>query len=325
MQNADIYLLSFAVPPLSFHSTRSQRIRAVQAPSARNQLLSKLLKGYDKEKSSTVPVLVYTSMIIEHLREFNEYDMTLHMQSVFIMNWRDERLVWEPKDYGNLTKIPIDDYKVQRMPLQRPIIQPLNTELLILSDGYVYSISQISTPTTCRNNLALYPYDTPHCSLYIVNRNRDDKLVFGNRQMFNLRNSFVIGNNVTLNPGYEIFNFTLQRYYLTSDGLPSAEQPKNQTTWTGRRRTARSRANRWSRLGSLIEYQFFFRRNTSTYLSSVLLPLYLCTLVLLLGACIEDLRRSLIVLVFGCFLLFTTVFRISLGLPPNYPWTLPSA
>lgn len=40
--------------------------------------------------------------------------MSMQIQCTFVVNWQDKRLVWEPNDYGNMTKLSISDYKIQR-------------------------------------------------------------------------------------------------------------------------------------------------------------------------------------------------------------------
>ncbi|KAI6235194.1 Acetylcholine receptor-like protein cup-4 [Aphelenchoides besseyi] len=318
-----VFLLLSSLVVLS--STKRIRRDTQQSTNPRQNLINKLLKNYDKEKPSQEPLIVYTSMIIEHLRDFNEYDLTLHMQAMFIMSWRDTRLIWEPRDFGNITKITFDDYQVKRfwlpkvtakaiMPMLGSIIQPMNTELLISSEGYVYSISQISTPTLCENQMELYPYDTPHCSLYIVNSNMEDLLIFGNRHMFGLRDSFVNGNNVTQTKGYDILNFTLQRYYITTDGMKP--QTTEDLTYTPTKNGEKLESV--ITMGSVIHYQFFFHRNVDLYVPYILLPIYVGTLLVLLAGAIDDLQKSLIVLVFAIFFQFNTLFRVSLSLPPNY-------
>jgi hypothetical protein len=40
--------------------------------------------------------------------------MTMQMQATFVLNWKDIRLAWEPKDFGNLSKVTLSDYKINR-------------------------------------------------------------------------------------------------------------------------------------------------------------------------------------------------------------------
>ncbi|KAI6188432.1 hypothetical protein M3Y98_00354400 [Aphelenchoides besseyi] len=194
----------------------------------------------------------------------NEYDLTLHMQAMFIMSWRDTRLIWEPRDFGNITKIPFDDHKVQRFWLPKVTAKAI--------------------------------------------------LIFGNRHMFGLRNSFVSGNNVTQTKGYDILNFTLQRYYITTDGMKPQTTEDLSYTLTKNGEKLESAIT----MGSVIHYQFFFHRNVDLYVPYILLPIYVGTLLVLLAGAVDDLKKSLTILVFAIFFQFNTLFRVSLSLPPNY-------
>ncbi|KAI6215295.1 Acetylcholine receptor-like protein cup-4 [Aphelenchoides besseyi] len=271
-------------PPVVLPPKVSRKRQAIPIEEESGAFKSGLLVDTNKQVMETMWPEINTlyQLFLRGLE--NEYDLTLHMQAMFIMSWRDTRLIWEPRDFGNITKITFDDYQVKRfwlpkvtakaiMPMLGSIIQPMNTELLISSEGYVYSISQISTPTLCENQMELYPYDTPHCSLYIVNSNMEDLLIFGNRHMFGLRDSFVNGNNVTQTKGYDILNFTLQRYYITTDGMKP--QTTEDLTYTPTKNGEKLESV--ITMGSVIHYQFFFHRNVDLYVPYILLPIYVGT------------------------------------------------
>lgn len=51
--------------------------------------------------------------------------MTAEFQATFVLNWMDKRLIWEPRDYGNLTELTVVDFRIWRFWLPELIVRSM--------------------------------------------------------------------------------------------------------------------------------------------------------------------------------------------------------
>ncbi|VDN59792.1 unnamed protein product [Dracunculus medinensis] len=60
---------------------------------------------YDNTQPSQLPTTVLSFMFIDHIEQLNEKEQIMNMHCSILFHWKDNRIVWEPKDYGNVRKI----------------------------------------------------------------------------------------------------------------------------------------------------------------------------------------------------------------------------
>lgn len=109
-----------------------------------------------------------------HLMAINSFQtVEQKLNSVGWMNitWRDEYLVWDPKDYGNATLIYPDPDKVWRpkLTIQNTMkdLKPLGEEYVVIqagNDGTVSWYPAEAFETFCHVDITYFPFDTQTCN-----------------------------------------------------------------------------------------------------------------------------------------------------------------
>lgn len=79
--------------------------------SNRTKLVTQLFdsKNYDNRKSSHHPIDITTLLVVDHVENMNEDAQTLRFHGKLALIWKDNRLVWDPRDYAGITVIDISD------------------------------------------------------------------------------------------------------------------------------------------------------------------------------------------------------------------------
>ncbi|VBB26195.1 unnamed protein product [Acanthocheilonema viteae] len=117
-------------------------------------LLKKIFKkeNYDYTLPSESPTVVLPFMFIDHIEQ---------------LHWTDKRIVWEPRDYGNVGKIVRQKSDLPRMWKLRSdqAMQYFNTEVTLISNGAVYAQVILTIRSTCSLDFSAYPNDIQSCLL----------------------------------------------------------------------------------------------------------------------------------------------------------------
>lgn len=135
------------------------------------QLHKDLMKGYDwSENPNTCNV---TEVKIKFLmKSFNlDSDTEIFtMYSIMIVSWTDERLKWNPSDYGGLTESYF--FKMEHWV---PFVEWISRtdynfglyygECNVENTGYVVCSPRVLVETQCTTKMSNWPYDTQTCAL----------------------------------------------------------------------------------------------------------------------------------------------------------------
>lgn len=123
-----------------------------------------------KDHKSTVDVRV--RFAIKYL-SFDALEETLTLQSWVLLNWMDEYLTWSPVDYGGITEIQIQSFKIwtPHMFLYNTNLSGfwfvlVRTTCVVTSSGVVTCVPRTPHSGICRTSLRSWPYDTQNCSFY---------------------------------------------------------------------------------------------------------------------------------------------------------------
>ncbi|MCP9266154.1 Acetylcholine receptor-like protein cup-4 [Dirofilaria immitis] len=150
---------------LLFLPTFSEQIRTIQKMvESEKILLKKIFKkeNYDYSLPSESPTIVLPFMFIDHVEQ---------------LHWTDKRIVWEPRDYGNVDKIvrqkviyqecgslPSILLKFKKLRSDQAM-QYFNTEVTLISNGAVYAQVVLTIRSTCSLDFTGYPNDIQSCLL----------------------------------------------------------------------------------------------------------------------------------------------------------------
>ncbi|XP_060588119.1 acetylcholine receptor subunit alpha-like [Ruditapes philippinarum] len=99
------------------------------------------------------------------------------------ISWIDEFLMWNPFDYGGITKLPVPYEKLWIPPLSQSngamkeksgqIINPGFAPVFVLPNGYVLLVTTGYYVTNCEINTSLYPFDSHKCTFYFFSALND--------------------------------------------------------------------------------------------------------------------------------------------------------
>jgi len=144
--------------------------------NTRDKLRTDLLHRYPGQyvhpvKNHSMPVTVYLGMALIHL-DLEEHSSVLEVDGWMRLNWTDEYLVWDPKDYGELKQIHFGSDEIWK-----PDIQLYNnadsanlqhfgtTHFLVQHTGVVLWVPPAKFRAFCKIDLRLWPQDTQECKL----------------------------------------------------------------------------------------------------------------------------------------------------------------
>ncbi|CAK5037294.1 unnamed protein product [Meloidogyne enterolobii] len=154
-------LLSLPLAPDELDRDMSKINRQVQ------ELVPKLFSHYERESPPTPsnggPVEIVSYLMVDHIED---------------MNWLDERLAWEPRDFGQLDKLSFTGFDLSRFWSPGVTVKGLtmpskelamfhNTAYTLTYQGYIFAEMSISIKAACRLDLTNYPNDNQTCFVMV--------------------------------------------------------------------------------------------------------------------------------------------------------------
>ncbi|BES87786.1 acetylcholine receptor subunit [Nesidiocoris tenuis] len=237
--SAIVYLLVAVFGPTSIVSESSQRNKRVPLWNATNtdRLKKDLLTGYDKfarptNHSNVTPVDFTFEVTHIHIEE-SKFMMTM---SVFVtLTWKDDKLSWNPGDYGGITKLHVADHEVWD-----PDLYIMNSAVgnnignamcFVYNDGIVKWRPPAQFSTFCELDLSKWPFDRHSCSISVGSLAYYDVVNFtGNTQPnynsdWSVKSEWRISHVKTIESDNTIkYEITVERYgaaYVTTIVLPA--------------------------------------------------------------------------------------------------------
>ncbi|KAH3851129.1 hypothetical protein DPMN_093610 [Dreissena polymorpha] len=153
------------------------------------RLFSDLMVGYSKMfrpvLNESRQVVVSTLLDLISIQDFNEVEEKISFTGLLFLAWKDERLVWDPKDYGGIDNLYIDVSKiwVSQMMLTNNVnknerlSEDWHTVKVNASGVCAHHIGNVFT-SSCDVDVTFYPWDTQTCSLDFMPANYGvDKMI----------------------------------------------------------------------------------------------------------------------------------------------------
>ncbi|VDK69047.1 unnamed protein product, partial [Onchocerca ochengi] len=250
MQCGMAFMLNFLY--LLLLPTFSEQIRTIQEIAEHEKILLKKIfkkESYDYSLPSESPTIVLPFMFIDHIEQ---------------LHWTDKRIVWEPRDYGNVGKIVRQKSDLPRMWKLRSdqAMQYFNTEVTLISNGAVYAQVILTIRSTCSLDFTAYPNDIQSCLLTMFTPLPLSRLKFS-RWTSLTQKSDMFGSLMnelrTIRSGeFEITNLSASLLFILPFG----------------KITANESADRPEMMRSIIRFEIKFRRIIYYYSVTVALPLF---------------------------------------------------
>ncbi|XP_075242446.1 acetylcholine receptor subunit beta-type unc-29-like [Convolutriloba macropyga] len=149
----------------------------IPLPAAR--LRSNLLKNYHSTvrpvRDQGVITGVFFRAWLYELVSIDPKSQTINMLMFQLLQWRDELLKWDPKNYSDLYGIEFD-----RSEIWSPDVVPYNEvggfdikthdsviPIYVNKDGDTWWMRPAEYKTTCRLDVTNFPFDTQHCTVIV--------------------------------------------------------------------------------------------------------------------------------------------------------------
>uniref|UniRef100_A0A0R3QMJ2 Neur_chan_LBD domain-containing protein n=1 Tax=Brugia timori TaxID=42155 RepID=A0A0R3QMJ2_9BILA len=254
-------------------------------------LLKKIFKkeSYDYSSPSESPTIVLPFMFIDHIEQLNQKQQLIDMHCSMLFHWTDKRIVWEPRDYGNVGKIVRQKSDLPRMKLRNDqAMQYFNTQVTLISNGAVYAQVMLTIRSTCSLDFSAYPNDVHSCLLTMFTPLPLSKLKFS-RWTSLTKKSDIFGSLInelrTIRSGeFEVTNLSAALLFI----LPLGKITANES------------AERPEMMRSIIRFEIKFRRIVYYYSVTIALPLFcLSTITFMVGTVVSP--PSSIIWLLLCF------------------------
>ena len=144
-------------------------------------LLNRILDGYHSKvvHPDDKPIEVKITMANVEFLEISEKNMDFTISYYLRQFWKDSRLSFDPKEYGNIQQVVLDTDQIQK--LWTPglffrnekgsslsgVLTISNTLFRIYPTGEVYWSRKLDTTFGCQMRFQAYPFDAQMCPIYI--------------------------------------------------------------------------------------------------------------------------------------------------------------
>ncbi|KAL3981926.1 Neurotransmitter-gated ion-channel ligand binding domain family protein [Acanthocheilonema viteae] len=243
-------------------------------------LLKKIFKkeNYDYTLPSESPTVVLPFMFIDHIEQLDQKQQLMDMHCSMLFHWTDKRIVWEPRDYGNVGKIVRQKSDLPRMWKLRSdqAMQYFNTEVTLISNGAVYAQVILTIRSTCSLDFSAYPNDIQSCLLTMFTPLPLSRLKFS-RWTSLTQKSDAFGSLMnelrTIRSGeFEVTNLSATLLFILPFG----------------KITANESADKPEMMRSIIRFEIKFRRIVYYYSVTIALPLFcLATITFMVGTVVS--------------------------------------
>lgn len=143
--------------------------------SHEKRLLDALMRNYDASvrpvKNSSEPVVIRLGITLTQIFDLDEKNQVLTTNVWLDQEWMDEYLVWDPADYGNLTKlrIPCDKIWLPDIVLYNNADDYTRgyyqSRAMVDPGGNVFWPPPTKFRSTCRVDVTYFPFDDQTCTM----------------------------------------------------------------------------------------------------------------------------------------------------------------
>ncbi|XP_030838293.1 neuronal acetylcholine receptor subunit alpha-2 isoform X1 [Strongylocentrotus purpuratus] len=157
---------------------------------------------------------VNISIDLELLQKLDLFQGTMHMNVWRTLVYKDERLTWNPADFGNIRRFHVSssvvwvpDISIWNSASNEPSID--HSEAIIYPDGTIYLVVPMFVDASCGLDLSDFPYDSHNCSLTFGSWINDNS-----RIVFDTRSTGVGLSHFSDNPMWHIVETSVQKHAI---------------------------------------------------------------------------------------------------------------
>ncbi|MFH4974356.1 hypothetical protein AB6A40_001065 [Gnathostoma spinigerum] len=302
--------------------TTTEQLRGLQRITENEKVLLKKIfaeQSYDHLQPPGSPTEILSIMFIDHIEQLDQQQQVMSMHCSISFQWNDPRIVWEPRDYGNVEKITRSKSDFGRMWFPAihfteikmrsdQAMQYYNTEVTIMYNGAVYVQVSLSIRSTCLFDFSAYPHDEQTCLLTMFTPLPLSRLKFSTyTSILTSQGGTLFGTKLSDSPlrsGEFIVHETNSKpLYI----LPFGRVTENIT------------AARPSIMRSIVRYEIHFQRVITTYLFTIVLPLLCVTIVTFVVATIPSTTSSILWLLLCLAIQLANLAVLLMKIPPDQP------
>uniref|UniRef100_A0A7E4ZS93 Neur_chan_LBD domain-containing protein n=1 Tax=Panagrellus redivivus TaxID=6233 RepID=A0A7E4ZS93_PANRE len=144
-------------------------------PGASKRLTEYLLMTHNRHAPPDGIIEVFYEMELVHILGIDELKQTMTALVYIDERWVDHSLVWDPKDFGNLTKTWIPMPKIWRpdmivfnMLSHEDLLSNVRAPVTVWHNGTIESSNPAVYTVSCEINISLFPLDSQKCALQIA-------------------------------------------------------------------------------------------------------------------------------------------------------------
>ncbi|XP_046562548.1 acetylcholine receptor subunit alpha-1-A-like [Haliotis rubra] len=144
------------------------------------RLQSYLFSNYTSEhrplNNQSETVKVSASVNLLDIIDFDDVKQQFICNALFIIDWKDEFLVWDPEDFGGIKYFTFNNgYKAWFPSLtvtntleKRDVFKEDTQRMTVFSNGTVLWFPSAILKTSCPLNVRTFPFDVQECSIYLM-------------------------------------------------------------------------------------------------------------------------------------------------------------
>ncbi|XP_064635567.1 neuronal acetylcholine receptor subunit alpha-10-like isoform X2 [Lineus longissimus] len=142
------------------------------------KIKQRLTRGYDKTsrpvKMDNTTIKVNIAMSLFHILDTNEKHQTFSALVSIRLRWRDEYMVWDKTEYGNISQIHIPAYSLWLPDLvisnhaDDSFSGFLNTYAIVQHTGDTLWMFPAVIKIYCTLNVRHFPFDSQHCDVVFI-------------------------------------------------------------------------------------------------------------------------------------------------------------
>ena len=134
-----------------------------------------ITKNYNKNIRPASQVGFGAQFSLKQIMAIDEKNQIMTSNSYLGLKWTDNRLMWNPTYFNNLTGIympanllwTVDMFVINTADTNGYITMPSQSLAYVSFDGVVYVVlSLTSLKTRCKISIKYYPFDTQNCSVW---------------------------------------------------------------------------------------------------------------------------------------------------------------
>ncbi|VDM26076.1 unnamed protein product [Toxocara canis] len=288
-------------------------------------LLKKIFKkdNYDYTQPSDSPTQVLPFMFIDHIEQLDQKQQIMNMHCSVLFHWIDKRIVWEPKDYGNVNRItrPKSDLPRMWFPAVHFTEMYLFAQLKLISEMLCRKMRSDQAMQYYNTDVTLMSNGAVYAQVFIT--------VIDNRTVLM---SIHVSLSVRSTCSFDFSNYPKdeQSCLLTMfTPLPMSRLKFSRWTALTRRsdifgrdnegnKVIRSGEDRPEMMRSIVRFEIKFRRVISYYFLSIALPLFCIATISYMAATVINAATSLLWLLMCIAAQILNYTQMLEKLPPDH-------